>query len=77
MNSNKSILLVEDDPFLLQYYQAKFTKLGLKVFATTSGVEALNQQEGYDCVIQDIGLPDKDGFDLLTEMRTKYPKTPS
>lgn len=65
------VLLVEDN--LLAQKATKFIleKFDCNIDVASSGEEALSQatQEKYDLIFMDIGLPDKDGFEVTTEIR--------
>ncbi|MHA3775378.1 PAS domain S-box protein [Verrucomicrobiota bacterium sgz303538] len=71
----RRILLVEDNPDT----QAVLTKLlersGHSVKATSSSHEALEaaQNDAYDLLVSDIGLPDASGWELMREMRKNHP----
>jgi len=66
------ILLVEDDPVLLAVLEAALAHGGFASAAANSGAQALEQIGGghYDAVLLDLGLPDCDGRELLTRLRT-------
>ena len=65
------ILLVEDDSGLALTLKTFFEDNGLWVFHTGNGGEAfaLYQKERPDLVLLDIVLPDKDGFEILDEIK--------
>ena len=68
------ILIIDDDAFILNMYVAKFRKSGHDVDTARSGAEAIGKmKEGYtpDIVLIDIVLPDINGLDLLTTIRTE------
>ncbi len=72
--SPKSVLLVDDDKFLLEMYGMKFTKEGFAVQTSFAVHDALAQlRKGYspDVVIFDIVMPDEDGFSFLETMRAE------
>lgn len=67
--SRKSVLIVEDDSFLLGVYADKFAKAGCEVhsFLTVdSALAALRSGIKPDVLVFDIVLPEKDGFAFLT-----------
>jgi Response regulator containing CheY-like receiver, AAA-type ATPase, and DNA-binding domains len=67
-----TVLLVDDDKFLLGMYQKKFDKAGAKAEACVGSEFALNKlREGvkYDIVVLDIIMPGLDGIDLLRKIR--------
>jgi DNA-binding response OmpR family regulator len=66
------ILLVEDDPALLSILTAAMGFGGFTSEAVKTGLEALRAFErgGFDAVLMDLGLPDMDGGEVLTALRT-------
>lgn len=72
------ILLVEDDISLGQTLRERLEKEGHKVSLAGSFQEAssLVNQEKFDLVILDVGLPDGSGFELAKKVREKSIQTP-
>lgn len=66
------ILLVEDDPFLLDMYSTKFKEVGFEISVAQDGDLALMkaQEELPDLVLLDIVLPKKDGFEILKALKS-------
>lgn len=66
------ILLVEDEPPLLQLIQKYLQRMGFEVETHLSSVDALRNFEaaprGYEMVIADLGMPDLPGDTMLTRM---------
>lgn len=72
MKKPYTVLLVDDDKFLLGMYQKKFDKLGAKADMCAIPEEALNKlREGtkYDIVVLDVIMPGMDGLELLKKIR--------
>jgi len=74
MTSSKqfSILLVDDDKFLLDMYVLKFTQAGASVHGSLSSAEAIKAlRDGLqpDAILFDLIMPDGDGFSLLALLR--------
>jgi DNA-binding response OmpR family regulator len=75
MNGNapqkKTILLVEDDTFLVNMYKAKFENNGFNVIVAGDGEQGLNLAltSKIDVIILDLMLPKLSGLDLLTRLR--------
>ena len=66
------ILIVEDDPMLSEIYQKKFSQEGnFEVLTAISGSEAEKKirREKPDLVLLDLVLPEKDGFEILKDLR--------
>lgn len=67
-----TVLLVDDDKFLLDMYSLKFTQEGFTVIPCFSVKEALDALRGGakpDAILFDITMPGQDGFQLLTSIR--------
>lgn len=67
----ESILLVEDDPFLVEIYTTKLKKAGFKVKVAESGGAALSslKSEKPDLLILDIVLPEIEGWEILRSIK--------
>lgn len=67
----KSILLVEDDPFLVDIYTTKLKEGGFEVDVASDGAEALKKlkEQKPDLLVLDIVLPYIDGWALLRKIR--------
>lgn len=72
MEKKYSVLLVDDDKFLLDMYRKKFDQSGLTVDVSVGSQEALTKlREGAkpDILILDIIMPNMDGLELLETIR--------
>ena len=69
----KSILLVEDDPFLIDVYTTKFKEVGFRVEVASDGEDALRRlhEEKFDLLVLDIVLPQIDGWEILEKIKNK------
>lgn len=67
----RSVMLVEDSPDTLMLLSVLFEKQGCKVMAAESASEALElvKHEMPDIIISDIGMPDMNGYELLSSLR--------
>ena len=67
----KKILLVEDDPFLIDIYTSKLEKEGFSVKISESGEDCFKKikQEKPDLILLDIMLPEYDGFVVCRKLR--------
>jgi DNA-binding response OmpR family regulator len=66
----KKILLVEDDPFLIDIYQKKLRDSGFKVEVAKDGERVLEilKEKNFDLMLLDIVLPKIDGWKILEEL---------
>ncbi len=72
------LLVVEDDRKMRRFLTAAFQEEGYAVDEAETGDEALERAlaREYDCVVLDIMLPRRDGFDVLAELRQRKVMTP-
>jgi DNA-binding NtrC family response regulator len=79
--SQGHVLIVDDDLALLQALPAalRLRMAGLSVDTADSGAAALDQitARDYDAIVTDIKMPGMDGLELLAEIRTHRPDTPT
>jgi len=68
----KQILLIEDDPFLIDIYVTKLGESGFSVEVANDGELALRKLEEKkpDLVILDIVLPQIDGWEVLRKIKS-------
>ena len=68
----KRILLVEDDPFLVDVYTKKLQQAGFDIINVNNGELALKAIEGthFDLVLLDIVVPDIDGWEILKQIKS-------
>ncbi|MEA3452728.1 MAG: response regulator [Patescibacteria group bacterium] len=67
----KKILLIEDDPFLIDIYSTKLKEAGFKFLVIKDGKEVLKivQKEKPNLIILDIILPNIDGWQILRQIK--------
>jgi DNA-binding NtrC family response regulator len=72
MRAQPSILLIEDEPYLLHNLQMLLQNEGYRVIATCDSAEGIKQLEaqGFDLVITDLVMPGIDGFQILDYLQT-------
>jgi DNA-binding NtrC family response regulator len=70
-----SILVIDDDPKVLESVGAFLQAQGHRVHLSRNGSEGLEalRREGVDIVITDIRMPGVDGFEVLREVRRASP----
>jgi len=70
----KSILIIDDDKFLLDMYAKKFNSSGFEVNVASGGDEALKIIEGGlnpDVLVTDVTMPGMDGFEFLEKLKSE------
>lgn len=69
------ILSIDDEPAILQLFQAALGHRGYIVFTTTSVDEGLRivEEKDISLVMLDVHLPGGSGFDLYQEFRRRRP----
>jgi len=68
----KTILLVEDDPFLIDIYKSKLKEVGFEIETAEDGEKALRKtkEKKPDLMLLDIVLPNIDGWEILKKIRS-------
>ena len=72
--------LIEDDPYVLEYYKAFFKKSSklnciLAVDSVEKFLKYIRSHQTYDIILIDIGLPGMSGIEGLSILRKKMPAT--
>jgi len=77
MNIKDKILIVEDDKRISGFIKAALVSTGYDVIHAATGKEAISMSCSHcpDLVLLDLGLPDIDGMDIISELR-KWTNTP-
>ncbi|HEY3009673.1 MAG TPA: response regulator transcription factor [Micromonosporaceae bacterium] len=72
------LLVVEDDPNILELLSASLRFAGFEVVTATSGSAAVSaaKQRRPDLVVLDVMLPDLDGFEVIKILRQDGTRTP-
>lgn len=73
-----NILLIEDDQTLNKNISDTLKAEGINTISVYDGLlaERMLKRDNYDCVIMDINLPGKNGFDLCKDFRQYNTNTP-
>jgi DNA-binding response OmpR family regulator len=77
-SDRKVILVVEDEPALIQFYQYALED-DYDIFIVSSGEEAFNSLKtlgDIDLMLLDFTLPGISGMDVLKEMKRSFPSIP-
>ena len=71
------ILIVDDDPLVPRTLRILLRKHGYEVDAAAGAREAFSMlgEQPYDLVISDINMPELDGFQVLTHVKSESPDT--
>lgn len=72
------LLVVEDDPELVDFVRTDLMRAGFAVDVVDNGIDAehLGDTEPYDAIVLDLGLPQKPGMDVLQSWRSRGNRTP-
>ena len=66
-----NVLVVDDSATIRQYVSTTLQDAGMSVTEAVDGVEGVNKIKagGVDCVICDVNMPNKDGIELVREIK--------
>lgn len=70
-----TILLIDDDRFLLDMYAKKFSDEGYRVEACRSvkeGLAVIERRGEVDAIVFDLLMPEETGYDLLHTLQEKH-----
>ena len=78
MNSDKKILIVEDDELMIKILKFILNKEGYQLSIIKDGLSAIEQIPAInpDMVITDLLLPYKSGLEVIRFVKEKFKKTP-
>ncbi|HOO56627.1 MAG TPA: response regulator [bacterium] len=73
-----TLLIADDNPEILELYQDEFESDGYNVITAADGNEALSiaRDKKPDLVILDIGMPEKNGLEVIGEISRLHGGTP-
>jgi DNA-binding NtrC family response regulator len=75
---NGSILVIDDEAEIREGLELLLSSEGYAVTSAETGQSGLArlEEEPYDLLLLDVSLPDRNGFDLLREIRQRNPELP-
>ena len=75
MIKDLKVLLVDDDPEILELLETFLGAKGFTVMACSGGREGIDAlgSEAYDLVLSDIAMAEMNGFEFLRIVRKKHP----
>ncbi len=78
MPKNRTIVVIEDEDAIRRAVVDALRISGCTVHEAADGVAGLQEARrgGVDIVLLDLLMPKKDGFEVLTELRTTHPSLP-
>ncbi len=69
---NSSVLVVDDDPVILEIFRENLEDLSFNVFTASSAKEALKlDMDKIDCIITDVIMPEMTGTELINILESK------
>lgn len=73
-----NLLIVDDEPLLIQSLQYTLKKTAEKIFTANNGIEAMAILVSNDihCILCDINMPVMNGVDLIKKIRADNIETP-
>ena len=78
MSAKPRVLLVDDDTDILLALSDYLCQEGFQVETAKTGAAALQKSaaSSYDAVVLDVGLPDRDGLEVLNDLSRTHPQLP-
>lgn len=78
MEEKVTLLVVDDEERIRRLLNMYLTREGYEIEEAVDGAEALGKAlvTHYDCILLDLMMPEKDGFEVLQELREKKIMTP-
>lgn len=73
MSAPKTILIVDDEPYMIRLLQHHVERAGYRMVKAVNGREALErvEMEKPDLVIMDVMMPELNGLEVLNQIRKK------
>lgn len=78
MSEKTTLLIVDDEPNIRRVLQAAFEKAGYVAHTAEDAEAALNAigANQFSCVVTDVTMPGRSGYDLLREIKSTNPELP-
>jgi CheY-like chemotaxis protein len=75
---SSKLLIIDDNPEILEVLRDMLRLKGHRVTATNSGPEALHliESQDYDLILTDLGMPAVSGWDIAKSVKAKDPHVP-
>jgi CheY-like chemotaxis protein len=65
------ILVIDDDPMMLELYREILTQAGHEVVIAENGTQGLARSEGQpDLIVVDLMMPNLNGYEFVKQLRT-------
>jgi len=74
----KTILIVDDEPSVRFMIKEMIEPVGYEVIEAGDGAEAYNicNNNALDLIVSDIVMPEKNGIDLIIQLKKEFPSIP-
>jgi CheY-like chemotaxis protein len=74
----RTILIVDDEPDVSRLFQLTLEPAGYEVACAADGAQAVRMLAArrFDLVITDLLMPERDGLQLIADLRRTYPNLP-
>lgn len=71
----KNVLLIDDDPDLLEVLEGRLRSGGLQVWTVSDGNQACSmcREHAIEVVVTDMSMPARNGLDVITEIKREFP----
>ena len=78
MSEKISLLIVDDEPNIRRVLQAAFEKAGYVAQTAEDAEKALQaiDEKEFSCVVTDVTMPGRSGYDLLRDIKASKPDLP-
>ena len=78
MEEKVTLLVVDDEDRIRRLLNMYLTREGYEIEEAVDGAEAVEKalDNDYDCILLDLMMPEKDGLEVLQELREKKIMTP-